>query len=114
MLSSLDDVGWQQPAGERERETTHQVKRSVSPILLTMLHLVQAVLAGDPHQLGPILRSRPALAHGLGLSLLERLMMRDLYQRDEKRFADHGSYDPLLVSTCVMHLCMPYSRIIWW
>lgn len=56
-------------------------------------------MAGDPHQLGPVLRSTPALAHGLGMSLLERLMARDLFQRDEEKFADHGSYDPLLVST---------------
>lgn len=34
----------------------------------------QLVLAGDPEQLGPILRSPLALRHQLGLSLLERLM----------------------------------------
>jgi helicase MOV-10 len=34
----------------------------------------RVVLAGDPEQLGPILRSPAALAHGLGVSLLERLM----------------------------------------
>ena len=31
-------------------------------------------LAGDPKQLGPILRSKIALDHGLQISLLERLM----------------------------------------
>ena len=71
--------------------------------------LAQAVLAGDPHQLGPVLRSTPALAHGLGMSLLERLMARDLFQRDEKKFADHGSYDPLLVSSCID----AFMRTIW-
>ncbi|XP_072540773.1 putative helicase mov-10-B.1 [Salminus brasiliensis] len=42
----------------------------------------QLVLAGDPQQLGPILRSPLAQQHGLGLSLLERLMTQNsLYQK---------------------------------
>uniref|UniRef100_A0A8B9H6G8 RNA helicase n=1 Tax=Astyanax mexicanus TaxID=7994 RepID=A0A8B9H6G8_ASTMX len=42
----------------------------------------QVVLAGDPQQLGPILRSPLAQQHGLGLSLLERLMTQNsLYQK---------------------------------
>ncbi|KAM9859316.1 putative helicase mov-10-B.2 [Aulostomus maculatus] len=42
----------------------------------------QLVLAGDPKQLGPILRSPLALQHELGLSLLERLMrFNSLYQK---------------------------------
>ncbi|XP_051965391.1 putative helicase mov-10-B.1 isoform X2 [Xyrauchen texanus] len=41
----------------------------------------QLVLAGDPKQLGPILRSPFAIKYGLGLSLLERLMTQnELYQ----------------------------------
>jgi putative helicase MOV10L1 len=55
------------------------------------------VLAGDPYQLGPVLQSKMALSHGLGVSLLERLMNRHCYQRDEDKFSDHGCYDPLLV-----------------
>ncbi|XP_041952750.1 putative helicase mov-10-B.1 isoform X2 [Alosa sapidissima] len=44
----------------------------------------QLVLAGDPKQLGPILRSPIAKKHGLELSLLERLMKHNpLYQKDE-------------------------------
>uniref|UniRef100_A0A3Q4GL09 RNA helicase n=1 Tax=Neolamprologus brichardi TaxID=32507 RepID=A0A3Q4GL09_NEOBR len=43
----------------------------------------QLVLAGDPKQLGPILRSPLAIEHGLGLSLLERLMRHNsLYQKN--------------------------------
>ena len=34
------------------------------------------VLAGDPQQLGPVLRSHIAASHGLSLSLLERLMLQ--------------------------------------
>ncbi|KAA0713974.1 putative helicase mov-10-B.1 [Triplophysa tibetana] len=42
----------------------------------------QLVLAGDPKQLGPILRSPFAIKYGLGLSLLERLMTQNkLYQK---------------------------------
>ncbi|XP_051996519.1 putative helicase mov-10-B.1 [Xyrauchen texanus] len=42
----------------------------------------QLVLAGDPQQLGPVLRSPLAQLHGLGQSLLERLMTQNaLYQK---------------------------------
>ncbi|KAJ8360337.1 hypothetical protein SKAU_G00168620 [Synaphobranchus kaupii] len=45
----------------------------------------QLVLAGDPKQLGPILRSPLAMQYGLGLSLLERLMQDNpLYQKEDK------------------------------
>ena len=37
----------------------------------------------------------------LGLSFLERLSEFPLYGRDPKKFGDHGSYDPLLVTKLV-------------
>ncbi|XP_043098693.1 putative helicase mov-10-B.1 [Puntigrus tetrazona] len=44
----------------------------------------QLVLAGDPKQLGPVLRSPLAQLHGLGQSLLERLMKQNaLYQKSQ-------------------------------
>ncbi|KAM4741443.1 putative helicase mov-10-B.1 isoform 2-T3 [Anableps anableps] len=46
----------------------------------------QLVLAGDPKQLGPIIRSPYAIQSGLGLSLLERLMNRKPYQDLDSRF----------------------------
>ncbi|XP_054464459.1 putative helicase mov-10-B.2 [Anoplopoma fimbria] len=47
----------------------------------------QVVLAGDPKQLGPILRSPFAVKFGMGVSLLERLMTDfPLYQKDEGVF----------------------------
>ncbi|XP_025018774.1 putative helicase MOV-10 isoform X1 [Python bivittatus] len=53
----------------------------------------QLVLAGDPQQLGPILRSPLAVKHGLGLSLLERLMRYNpLYQKM------NGKYDSRFVT----------------
>ncbi|KAM7423013.1 hypothetical protein PAMA_010850 [Pampus argenteus] len=55
----------------------------------------QLVLAGDPKQLGPILRSPLALQHELGLSLLERLMRDNtLYQKS----TDSGQYDTRFVT----------------
>uniref|UniRef100_A0A8C1NAK0 RNA helicase n=1 Tax=Cyprinus carpio TaxID=7962 RepID=A0A8C1NAK0_CYPCA len=47
----------------------------------------QLVLAGDPKQLGPILRSPFAIKYGLGLSLLERLMTQnELYQKGTTKY----------------------------
>ncbi|XP_017324243.1 putative helicase mov-10-B.1 [Ictalurus punctatus] len=47
----------------------------------------QLVLAGDPKQLGPILRSPYAIKYGLGLSLLERLMTKNpLYEKTDTGF----------------------------
>uniref|UniRef100_A0A3P9KNL3 RNA helicase n=1 Tax=Oryzias latipes TaxID=8090 RepID=A0A3P9KNL3_ORYLA len=44
----------------------------------------QVVLAGDPKQLGPVVISKTAEYHGLGVSLLERLMRdNDLYKPHE-------------------------------
>ncbi|XP_036388728.1 putative helicase mov-10-B.1, partial [Megalops cyprinoides] len=55
----------------------------------------QLVLAGDPQQLGPILRSPLAIQYGLGLSLLERLMKHNpLYQKD----GETGRFDSRFVT----------------
>ncbi|OWF48746.1 RNA helicase Mov10l1-like [Mizuhopecten yessoensis] len=61
----------------------------------------QIVLAGDPMQLGPVLRSKHSSKFGLELSFLERLINMPLYQRNESMFADHGCFDPLLVTKLV-------------
>lgn len=58
----------------------------------------QIILAGDPQQLGPIVRSPYAKNNGLDLSLLERLMSRSVYARDEGKFTNSGYYDPMLVT----------------
>uniref|UniRef100_A0A673ZRL7 RNA helicase n=1 Tax=Salmo trutta TaxID=8032 RepID=A0A673ZRL7_SALTR len=55
----------------------------------------QLVLAGDPQQLGPILRSPLALQYGMGISLLERLMKDNpLYQKD----GEFGHFDSRFVT----------------
>lgn len=46
----------------------------------------QIVLAGDPCQLGPVVKSRLASVFGLGVSLLERLMATPLYACNENGF----------------------------
>ena len=62
---------------------------------------LQVILAGDPYQLGPVLRSDISKDYGLGISLLERLCDQPLYQRDEVLFADAGCYNPLVVTKLV-------------
>ncbi|XP_061679287.1 RNA helicase Mov10l1 isoform X2 [Syngnathoides biaculeatus] len=61
----------------------------------THVFLDEAVLAGDPCQLGPIVKSKMASAFGLGLSLLERLMANPLYAKHE------WGYNPKLVTKLV-------------
>ncbi|XP_051045069.1 RNA helicase Mov10l1 [Phodopus roborovskii] len=61
----------------------------------------QIVLAGDPMQLGPVIKSRLAMAYGLNVSMLERLMSRAAYLRDEDAFGACGAYNPLLVTKLV-------------
>ncbi|XP_064457734.1 putative helicase MOV-10 [Ornithodoros turicata] len=51
------------------------------------------ILAGDPMQLGPVIRNRLAKDHNLGVSLLERLMELPVYQRHE-----NGYYNPQLLT----------------
>lgn len=53
----------------------------------------QLVLAGDPRQLGPVLRSPLAQKHGLGYSLLERLLTyNSLYKKGP------NGYDPQFIT----------------
>ncbi|XP_049438320.1 putative helicase mov-10-B.2 isoform X3 [Epinephelus fuscoguttatus] len=57
----------------------------------------QVVLAGDPKQLGPIITSRVAEKHGLGVSLLERLMNNNnLYKPHEQDGFDNRFVTKLL------------------
>ena len=47
--------------------------------------VTQLMLAGDPNQLGAVVRSRTAAKMGLGTSLQERLLVLPLYKEDQKR-----------------------------
>ncbi|XP_062277505.1 RNA helicase Mov10l1 [Scomber scombrus] len=65
------------------------------PISLVSERDGQIVLAGDPCQLGPVVKSKIATAFGLGVSLLERLMANPLYSRHE------WGYNPKLVTKLI-------------
>ncbi len=58
----------------------------------------QAILAGDPRQLGPVIMSSSAKIFGLGESLLSRFLMRFPYQRDPESYPETDGYDPRLVT----------------
>ncbi|XP_022817398.1 putative helicase mov-10-B.1 [Spodoptera litura] len=59
---------------------------SLIPVCALLKQSGTLVLAGDPHQLGPVVISRTAARIGLGTSLMERLMKtNDLYSDDEKK-----------------------------
>uniref|UniRef100_A0A672M8N2 Mov10 like RNA helicase 1 n=1 Tax=Sinocyclocheilus grahami TaxID=75366 RepID=A0A672M8N2_SINGR len=68
---------------------------SLIPLSLLSETSGQIVLAGDPKQLGPVVKSKLAAVFGLGVSLLERLMGTPLYSCSER------GYNPLLVMKLV-------------
>ncbi|KAG8012808.1 RNA helicase Mov10l1 [Nibea albiflora] len=68
---------------------------SLIPMSLVSERDGQMVLAGDPCQLGPIVKSKLAAAFGLGVSLLERLMANPLYSRQD------WGYNPKLVTKLI-------------
>ncbi|XP_053282435.1 RNA helicase Mov10l1 [Pleuronectes platessa] len=68
---------------------------SLIPMSLVSERDGQIVLAGDPRQLGPIVKSKLAAAFGLGVSLLERLMSNPLYTRQD------WGYNPKLVTKLI-------------
>ncbi|KAF7656034.1 hypothetical protein LDENG_00046930 [Lucifuga dentata] len=54
---------------------------------LLNVECTQLVLAGDPKQLGPVVKSPIAMKYGLGVSLLERLMNHiSLYKKQNGKF----------------------------
>nr|XP_046250224.1 RNA helicase Mov10l1 isoform X2 [Scatophagus argus] len=68
---------------------------SLIPISLLSVRDGQIVLAGDPCQLGPLVKSKLAATFGLGVSLLERLMANPLYSRHD------WGYNPMLVTKLI-------------
>ncbi|XP_053341140.1 RNA helicase Mov10l1 isoform X2 [Clarias gariepinus] len=104
VVSTLSSAGMFYQIGLRVGHFTHvfldEAGQATEPESLIPLGLVfektgQIVLAGDPKQLGPVVKSKLAEAFGLGVSLLERLMATQLYSCTEK------GYNPLLVTKLV-------------
>lgn len=63
------------------------------------IHCGQLVLAGDPQQLGPILRSPIAQEYDLGISLLERYMNQvQVYQRKGIKDGPADHYDNRIIT----------------
>uniref|UniRef100_A0A8C3XNS2 RNA helicase Mov10l1 n=1 Tax=Chelydra serpentina TaxID=8475 RepID=A0A8C3XNS2_CHESE len=107
IITTCSSAGMFYQIGVRLGHFTHvfvdEAGQASEPECLIPLGLIsevngQIVLAGDPMQLGPVIKSRLAMAYGLNVSMLERLMSRSLYQRNEDTFGAYGSYNPLLVT----------------
>ncbi|XP_074862033.1 RNA helicase Mov10l1 [Carettochelys insculpta] len=107
IIATCSSAGMFYQIGVRFGHFTHvfvdEAGQASEPECLIPLGLIsdvngQIVLAGDPMQLGPVIKSRLAMAYGLNISMLERLMSRSLYQRNEDSFGVFGSYNPLLVT----------------
>ncbi|NWI13652.1 M10L1 helicase, partial [Crypturellus soui] len=107
IITTCSSAGLFYQTGTRLGHFTHvildEAGQASEPESLIPLGLIseangQIVLVGDPKQLGPVIKSEVAVAFGLNVSLLERLMSRSLYLRDEDAFSAYGSYNPLLVS----------------
>ncbi|XP_073475838.1 RNA helicase Mov10l1 [Aquarana catesbeiana] len=107
IISTCSSSGMFYQIGLRVGHFTHvfvdEAGQASEPECLIPLGLVsevtgQIVLAGDPMQLGPVIKSKLALAYGLSISLLERLMSLPIYQRDEETYGACGNYNPLLIT----------------
>ena len=56
------------------------------------------ILAGDPEQLGAVVKSKLAKTYGLGVSLMERLMEYDPYKQKMPSDGVQGGYNPRLIT----------------
>ncbi|XP_051553163.1 RNA helicase Mov10l1 [Myxocyprinus asiaticus] len=104
VVSTCSSSGMFYQIGLRVGHFTHvfldEAGQATEPETLIPLGLLseesgQIVLAGDPKQLGPVVKSKLAAAFGLGVSFLERLMGTQLYSCSER------GYNPLVVTKLV-------------
>ncbi|XP_054285812.1 probable RNA helicase armi [Macrosteles quadrilineatus] len=103
-LAVLYQMGF--PKGHFTHVVVDEAGQATEPeilIPLVFLHKShgQAILAGDPLQLGPVVISSVAEHFGLGESFLSRLLQRSLYCRDVVGFPSTGGYNPHLVTRLV-------------
>ncbi|KAL2093862.1 hypothetical protein ACEWY4_011174 [Coilia grayii] len=101
VVSTCSSAGMFYQIGLRVGHFTHvfldEAGQATEPECLIPIGLLsekdgQIVLAGDPCQLGPVVKSKLASVFGLGVSLLERLMATPLYACRE------DGYNPALVT----------------
>lgn len=67
---------------------------AIAPVAPLLSADDQLVIAGDPKQLGPIVHSPMASKHGLGMSLLERLIQRPVYSQHHEKYPNSGGHNP--------------------
>eukprot|EP00984_Skeletonema_dohrnii_P009401 scaffold3604_cov83-Skeletonema_dohrnii-CCMP3373.AAC.4 len=87
-------------------EAGHEIEASAIGCLASVTKYSQSsppviVLAGDPQQLGPIIRSDMAKKFGLEKSLLERCSERECYSRSEECDDLGYHYDNRMVTKLV-------------
>ncbi|KAK0142880.1 RNA helicase Mov10l1 [Merluccius polli] len=101
VVSTCSSAGMLHHIGLQVGHFTHafldEAGQATEPEALIPMTLVsekdgQIVLAGDPCQLGPVVKSNLAKVFGLGTSMLERLMANPLYSREE------WGYNPKMVT----------------
>ncbi|CAL8359245.1 unnamed protein product [Lota lota] len=101
VVSTCSSAGMLHHIGLQVGHFTHafldEAGQATEPEALIPMTLVsekdgQIVLAGDPCQLGPVVKSKLAKVFGLGTSMLERLMANPLYCRAE------WGYNPIMVT----------------
>ncbi|XP_043980050.1 RNA helicase Mov10l1 isoform X2 [Gambusia affinis] len=104
VVSTCSSAGMFHNIGIQEGHFTHvfldEAGQATEPESLIPISFIserdgQIVLAGDPCQLGPIVKSKLAMAFGLGMSLLERLMTNPLYTKQD------WGYNPKLVTKLI-------------
>lgn len=75
---------------------------AMAPIGCLLGPSAQLVLGGDPKQLGPVVHHALAKEHGLGMSFLERLMERSIYQKETLPHAPNfGQHDTRVITKLV-------------
>ena len=78
------------PAGHFSHIVIDEAAQADEPLALIPIAFfsdenTNVILAGDPHQLGPVIKSGPASDAGLGKSYLERLMLiSEVYRLDTR------------------------------
>uniref|UniRef100_A0A1B6MT70 RNA helicase n=1 Tax=Graphocephala atropunctata TaxID=36148 RepID=A0A1B6MT70_9HEMI len=100
-LGVLYQMGF--PRGHFTHVLLDEAGQAMEPEILIPLAFLhssygQAVLAGDPLQLGPVVLSKVAEELGLGESLLSRLLLHTPYCRDLTGHPTTGGYNPHLVT----------------